>query len=82
MFRQVRFFPWLLCLDMEIVNGLWCMGARVYGCMCVWVYGDMGIWGYGVGFIDVSLPAREYMMHLETTCQVSHVTCQVSHVTF
>ena len=23
-----------------------------------------------------------YMMHLETTCHVSHVTCQVQHVTF
>ena len=64
MFRQVRFFPWLLCLDMEIVNGLWCMGVWVHGCIGVWVYvcmgvweyGDMGIWGYGVGFIDVSLP--------------------------
>ena len=23
-----------------------------------------------------------YMMHLETTCHVSHVTCQVKHVIF
>ena len=26
--------------------------------------------------------ARGYMIHLESTCHVSHVTCKVSHVTF
>ena len=30
----------------------------------------------------VFIYARGYMIHLETTCHVSHVTCQVSHVTF
>ena len=74
MFRQVRFFTWLLCLDMVIGNGLWCMGVWVHGCMGVCVYGCMGIWGYGdmwiLGYGDVGSDLLMFL-YLGSKCVAS-----------